>query len=181
MDFWQTMITSALAAGSAILASHLTNKANLDRVDRQFNLDKTKEREKQILEMREEIYRAVYNWTGTTTSRHLGFVSMLHGRSNWEQYIEHIGSVKENPDLQVGVIEFRLKVHFPELIPKWDALMESFRSLSQLYIWYAAAKERGEEKELEMQEPAKAAIEGFIKATDSLKSAIIATSLPRPK
>ncbi|WP_243384897.1 hypothetical protein [Geothrix alkalitolerans] len=176
MDALQTIITSVLAAGTAILASHLTNKANLERLDHQAKLDHEKERDKALREMREQIYHAIFNWTGTTTSRHVAFISLIQGRSTWDQYLEHTGNVKENPDIQVGIIEYRVNAYFPDLVPHWVTLMSAFRALAAVWVAYASAKNFGKENELNLHEPAKQAIDSFIKATDEFKKKILTSS-----
>ena len=176
MDILQTLTTGLLSAGAAILASHMTNKANLERIDHQAKLDYEKEHDNALREMREQIYHAIFNWTGTTTSRHVAFVSLIKGQSTWEQYIEYTGNVKENPEIQVGIIEYRVNAYFPDLVPHWVTLMSAFRALAAVWVAYASAKNVGKENELNLHEPAKQAIDSFIKATDEFKKQILSSS-----
>ena len=176
MSFIQTLITTILATGSAFLASHLTNKANLKRLQIQFDIENKREKRRQRVEMLEQIYNSIYIWNGSTVTRHLSFISLLKEQISWQKYLDSVNGIATDSDIQLGIIEIRINSNFPELIPHWDKIVEYFREMAKYNINYAKAMENGVKINTELLEPSQKAITNFLTTVKTIKSELISLS-----
>ena len=139
-----TLAASLIAGGIALLGVGITNKENTKRLKLQLTHSTNEKKAALTREKAEELYELTDTWLKGLFYNYMNLAFVMQGKSDYNHYLDQIIKHGEQSEGNFARVEMIIHVYFPELLPKYNKILEHRENTNNISTEHKHAYEGGD-------------------------------------